>query len=176
MLEVKMNILVFSDSHGRGSNMLEALSRQIKKPDAVVFLGDGLRDLSYCELGDIPIFAVSGNCDFYTFYGRGNADEEIVISLGGKRIMMTHGDRYAVKQGLGRLVKAADEKGADIVLFGHTHIPLEMYIPEGESQWGVSLKKPLYLFNPGSIGGYERSFGTVSIGKGGEVVLSHGEI
>ena len=43
---MKMNILVFSDSHGRGSRMLEALARQIKKPDAVIFLGDGLRDLS----------------------------------------------------------------------------------------------------------------------------------
>lgn len=171
-----MNILVFSDSHGRGSNMLEALSRQIKKPDAVVFLGDGLRDLSYCDFGEIPIFAVSGNCDFYSFYGRGNADEEIVVSLGGKRIMMTHGDRYSVKQGLGRLIKAADEKGVDIVLFGHTHTPTEVYIPEGDSEWGVSLKKPLYLFNPGSIGGYEKSFGSLTVGKGGEVILSHGEL
>ena len=171
-----MNILVFSDSHGRGSNMIEALSRQIRRPDAVVFLGDGLRDLAYCEFGDIPIFAVSGNCDIYTFYGKGNADDEIVISLGGKRIMMTHGDTYSVKSGLGRLVLAAAEKDVDIVLFGHTHVKTEIYLPEGESDFEIELKKPLYLLNPGSIGGYDKSFGAVEIRDGGEVILSHGEL
>ena len=171
-----MNILVFSDSHGRGSNMVEAFSRQIKKPDAIVFLGDGLRDLSYCEFGDVPIFAVTGNCDVYNFYGKGSACDEIVMSLGGKRVMMTHGDRYAVKLGLGRLIGASAEKDADVVLFGHTHKPMELYLPAGENEYGVDLKKPLYLFNPGSIGAYERSFGAVEIRESGEVVLSHGEL
>ena len=172
----RMNILIFSDSHGRGSNMLEALSRQIKKPDAVVFLGDGLRDLSYCDFGEIPILAVSGNCDSYTFYGSGNADEEIVMTLGGKRIMMTHGDRYAVKNGLGRLVAAADAKGVDIVLFGHTHTPTSLYLDSEENDFGIKLKKPMYIFNPGSVGGYGATFGCLDIGKRGEVVLSHGEL
>jgi putative phosphoesterase len=171
-----MNILVFSDSHGRGSNMVEVFARQIKKPDAIVFLGDGLRDLAYCEFGDVPIFAVTGNCDTYTFYGSGNADDEIVMSLGGKRVMMTHGDRYAVKLGVARIIKAAVEKDADVVLFGHTHKPVEIYLPAGESEYGINLKKPLYLLNPGSIGAYERSFGAVEIRESGEVVLSHGEV
>ena len=169
-----MELLVFSDSHGRGSLMLEAFSKQIKKPDAIVFLGDGLRDISYCEFGDIPILAVCGNCDTFTFYGKGNADDEIVMTLGGKRIMMTHGDRYGVKSGLGRIVLAANEKGADIVLFGHTHTPLSTYIPEGDESFGFKLQKPLYLFNPGSVGGYDRSFGCISIGSSGDVVMSHG--
>ena len=171
-----MNLLVFSDSHGRGPNMLEAVSRQIKKPDAIIFLGDGLRDISYCEFGDIPLFAVCGNWDAVSFYGKGNADDERIITLGGKRIMMTHGDRYAVKIGLGRLAKAADEKGVDIVLFGHTHEPLSMYLPEGDDSFGFKLKKPLYLFNPGSIGGYERSFGCVTIDARGGVLTSHGSL
>lgn len=169
-----MNILVFSDSHGRGSNMLEALSRQIKRPDAIVFLGDGLRDVSYCEFGDIPLLAVCGNCDTFTFFGRGNAEDEIVMTLGGKRIMMTHGDRYAVKLGMARLVRAASEKDVDIVLFGHTHAAFEKFLPAGESEYGITLKKPLYLFNPGSVGGYEPSFGTVEIKQNGEVILAHG--
>lgn len=171
-----MNILVFSDSHGRGSNMVEAFGRQIKRPDAIVFLGDGLRDLSYCEFGYIPIFAVTGNCDVYNFYGKGVAYDEIVMSLGGKRVMMTHGDAYAVKLGLSRLIKAAVEKDADVVLFGHTHQPCEIYLPEGECEYGIDLKKPLYLLNPGSIGGYDRSFGAVEIRHSGDVVLSHGEL
>lgn len=171
-----MELLVFSDSHGRGSNMLEAFSRQIKRPDAIVFLGDGLRDLSYCEFGEIPIFAVCGNCDVFTFCGKGNADDEIVISLGGKRIMMTHGDRYGVKQSLAGLVMAAKERRADIVLFGHTHTPISKYISAGESEYGIIFEKPLYLFNPGSIGGYDKSFGCIAIKESGEVLLSHGEL
>ena len=171
-----MNVLVFSDSHGRGSNMLEALSRQIKRPDAIVFLGDGLRDLSYCEFGDVPLFAVTGNCDLYNLYCKGIADREILITLGGKKIMMTHGDRYSVKSGLARIIMAADEKGADIVLFGHTHEPLALYIDSDENDFGIKLKKPIYLFNPGSVGDYSASFGCLEIGRRGEVVLSHGEI
>ena len=171
-----MELLIFSDSHGRGSRMLEAFSRQTKRPDAIIFLGDGLRDVSYCEFGDIPVLAVCGNCDTFTFFGKGNADDEIVMTLGGKRIMMTHGDRYAVKNGLARIVAAADEKGADIVLFGHTHIPFEKYLPAGESEYGITLKKPLCLFNPGSVGGYEGSFGCICIRESGEVIMSHGEL
>ncbi len=171
-----MNLLVFSDSHGRGSNMLEAFSRQIKNPDAIVFLGDGLRDLSYCEFGDVPIFAVCGNCDTFTFYGKGNADDEIVMTLGDKRIMMTHGDRYAVKLGLSRLVLSANEKGADIVLFGHTHTPTSIFLDANENEFGVRLKKPMYLFNPGSIGGYDATFGNVTVDGRGGVLLSHGNL
>jgi putative phosphoesterase len=171
-----MELLVFSDSHGRGSNMLEAVSRQIKRPDAIVFLGDGLKDLYYCDFGDIPTFAVCGNCDFYSFFGKGEAEDEIVMTLGGKKIMMVHGDRYGVKSGLGRLVKAASEKGVDIALFGHTHVPLEKFLPAGESEYGIELSKPLYLFNPGSVGGYGATFGCVQIKESGDVVLSHGEL
>ena len=170
-----MNLLVFSDSHGRGSNMLEALSRQIKKPDTIIFLGDGLHDVSYCEFGDIPLFAVCGNCDTFNFYGNGYAEDEIVMSLGGKKIMMTHGDLYGVKSGLCRLAKAADDKGVDIVLFGHTHSPLSLYFPEGDETFGFKLKKPLHLFNPGSVGGYEHSFGCVMIDNCG-VLMSHGNV
>lgn len=154
--------------------MLEAFSNQIKRPDAIIFLGDGLRDISYCEFGDIPIFAVCGNCDAFTFFGKGNAEDEIVMTLGDKRIMMTHGDRYAVKNGLARLVLSANEKGADIVLFGHTHMPCEKYLSKGESEYGITLQKPMYLFNPGSIGGYDPSFGTIEITPRGEIILSHG--
>lgn len=171
-----MNLLVFSDSHGRGSNMIEALARQIKKPDYIAFLGDGLRDLSYCEFGEIPVYAVSGNCDVFNFYGNGFAEEEIIVTLSGKRFMMVHGDRYDVKHGLARLVCSADKQDIDVVLFGHTHVPVAMYLDKDENQFGIKLKKPMYLFNPGSIGGYDESFGCVTVDKRGEILLSHGSL
>jgi len=170
-----MTLLIFSDSHGRTSKILQALEAQPSRPDAIVFLGDGLRDMAYCELDDIPLYAVCGNCDFYSLYGTVRGKDEIIADIGGKRVMMTHGNDYGVKSGLRAIVAAAVRKDVDIVLFGHTHEPLEKFIPEGESEYGITLKKPLYLFNPGSIGGYEASFGVLSIDRNGRVILSHGQ-
>lgn len=170
-----MELLVLSDSHGRISRISEAYERQIKKPDAVVFLGDGIKDVSYCDFRESALFCVVGNCDMFTSIGRVSAENEIVMTLGGKRIMMTHGDAYGVKSTLARLIMAAVRNRADIVLFGHTHTPLALYLPEGESEYGIKLEKPLYLFNPGSVGGYDGSFGTVCIRDDG-VILSHGRL
>ncbi len=169
-----MNLLVLSDSHGRTSRILEALSRQVQRPDAVVFLGDGLRDLAYADLV-LPIYAVAGNCDVYTAFAGLRAEEEILVSLEGKRIMMTHGDAYGVKSGLGRLIMAAKRKEVDIVLFGHTHVALEQYLPAGDTDYGITLDKPIYLFNPGSIGGFDGSFGCLTVTQKG-VLLSHGTL
>ena len=171
-----MDILVVSDSHGRTSRILEAFERQIKKPDAIVFLGDGLRDVAYCDFGDVPLFAVCGNCDLYSSFGGVRGEDEILITLGGKRIMMTHGHEYGVKNGLGRLVMAALRKGADVVLFGHTHSPVEICLPAGETDFGINLEKPMYLMNPGSVGGYDASWGLLTIDNRGSVLLSHGSI
>ncbi len=169
-----MHLLILSDSHGRTSMILEAYRKQIKKPDAVVFLGDGLRDLAYADL-DLPIYAACGNCDFYSYAGNVRAEDEILITLGGKRILMTHGHLYHVKSSLARLVMTAVKKDVDLVLFGHTHIALEKYLPAGETEYGITLNKPLCLFNPGSVGGYEGSFGTVDVSEKG-IVMSHGRV
>ena len=170
-----MNILVFSDSHGRASNMMEALRRQVKRPDAVVFLGDGLIDISYCDVQGAALFVVEGNCDYW-YRGRTDiqSEKEIIANLGGKRIMMVHGDEYGVKSGLARIIKSAAEKGADIVLFGHTHQFLEKYIPAGEKEYGIELEKPLLLFNPGAAA--ESCWGCVEIDEKGRVLLSHGRL
>lgn len=169
-----MNILVFSDSHGRASNLFEVLKRQIKKPDAVVFLGDGIRDISYCDLEGATLFAVEGNRDLYSSYGGINAEEEILVTLGGKRIMMVHGHAYGVKSGLARIVMAAARKDVDIVLFGHTHQALEKYIPAGKTEYGIELEKPLWLFNPGAA--VDTCWGYAEIDKNGNVLLSHGRL
>ena len=39
-----MEYLVLSDSHGRADLVDRAMAVQIRTPDAVLFLGDGLRD------------------------------------------------------------------------------------------------------------------------------------
>ncbi len=126
-----MRILVLSDSHGNVSNMITAIENL--EPDAVFFLGDGARQAdALSEKYDIPFYIVKGNCDM------GMYEDEQFIELRGKRFFMTHGHNYFVKSGYDTIEERGRKLGADVVLFGHTHIPSSEY------------KDGIYLFNPGS--------------------------
>ena len=90
-----MEILIFSDSHGSASNMSLALDRQIKTPDAILFLGDGARDLDNLFVVDTPIWAVRGNCDWYS---SDLADKtERLLYFEGHTILLCHGHEWGVK-------------------------------------------------------------------------------
>ena len=169
--EFKMSrlYLVFSDSHGNFFKVNEALARQVKRPDGIFFLGDGIGDVKFFDKGSIPIYCVSGNCDRRESFADDEAPEENLVKICGYTVMMTHGHRYGVKSGLGNIISAAKERDADILLFGHTHERLEATYMKDNG-------KPLYILNPGSIGGYNASFGVISISDGGEILFSHGEI
>lgn len=165
-----MTLLVLSDSHGRADRVRAAMALN---PDAaaVFFLGDGLRDLP--EADRCPILPVKGNCDVFTLFDVDPAPEERLEFFGGKRILSMHGHTRSVKSGIMGAAAAGLEANADIVLFGHTHTPLEYRIPAGEKMFGRVLERPLYLFNPGSIGAGE--FGVITL-QNGEVLLSHGRL
>ena len=172
-----MELLIFSDSHGRVENMHAALERQIKKPDAVLFLGDGARDLDRLFLCDTPLWAVRGNCDWSS---SDYADRtERLLYLEGHTLLLCHGHEWGVKGGLGALIAHAAEVGADIVLFGHTHKPTLLTVAAGEAVGKATLSRPMYLFNPGSIGynedGEGYSFGILTLG-GETVLFSHGRV
>ena len=159
-----MKCLIFSDSHGDVFKMERALN---KHPDAevVFFLGDGLSDADALASFDNKRMwiAVRGNCDFRRlFCGRDTLKTEEIM-LEGKRIIATHGDVYQVKWGLENLKSLARKCKADIVLFGHTHLPYEEYI-DGE--------KPFYMFNPGSA---SQSYGILTVSEK-YVLFSHGKI
>ena len=125
--------------------MLDAIWEE--SPDAVLHLGDHASD---CEqiiqtFPRIYLRAVRGNCDF----GEAELDRDEFV-LGGKRFFMTHGNLYGVKMGLDSLVNTAMCAEADVVLFGHTHIPF--YDEYGE----------LHIINPGSVG-YDGDYGVIEI-------------
>ena len=172
-----MELLIVSDSHGRVENIQSALERQIKAPDAILFLGDGARDLDRLFLVDTPLWAVRGNCDWAS---SDYADRtERLLYFEGHTILLCHGHEWGVKGGLGALAMHAVEIGADIVLFGHTHKPTLQTLAAGEQIGKTTLSRPLYLFNPGSIGYNEHgegySFGTLTLS--GELVLfGHGRL
>ena len=150
--------------------MRTVLARQVRRPDGVLFLGDGLRDAELLE-SEIPWYMVKGNCDWFG----GERPDEIVMAMEGHTLLLAHGHRYGVKGGLGALLKHACEVGADVVLYGHTHNPDLQIVDAGEVVGDAILEKPIYLFNPGSIGSREGSFGALTL-RPDCVFFSHGTL
>ena len=170
-----LNFLILSDSHRSRANVEEAVMKS-RGVDAILFLGDGLGDLGYePSFMSIPVFSVRGNCD--AFFS-GEVEEELILHFEEYTVMMMHGHRFGVKSSFSAAAAYAASKGADILLFGHTHTPMEKYLAAGEELCGVPLKKPLHIFNPGSIGTMSAghySFGTMTLDKKG-VLFGHGKI
>ncbi len=142
-----VRILVVSDSHGDLLALKNAVKSQ-STAEVIVHLGDGADEAEEIRL-DFPdkmMISVRGNCDFCC-----EKQGVEIFSVAGKKIFATHGHLYGVKGGIYRAVCAAREAGADILLFGHTHQPLEVY-DEG-----------LYILNPGSLRNYIPTYGYVDI-------------
>ena len=74
-------------------------------------------------------------------------------------------DEIGVKLGESYALDFARKKGLDILIYGHTHVPLEKTVPNGDSY--------VYLFNPGSL--KDGSFGLIQV-KNGRVLMSHGNL
>ena len=65
---------------------------------------------------DTPLIAVAGNCDMFSSQQR-----MARAAYGAHRILAVHGHLQDVKYGYDRLSYYAEEVGANIALFGHTH-------------------------------------------------------
>lgn len=129
-----MLIAVISDSHGN-KDSINKIKKKISNADVLLFLGDGENDLAEIT-NDFTgeVFAVRGNCDI-----TGKYPEEQTIEIQGKKIFICHGHRYNVKYGYNSIYYRGKEIGADIVLFGHSHIPI------------IEEYNGIILMNPGSI-------------------------
>lgn len=129
-----MKIAVLSDTHGNyplAARLLDLLGEF----DLIIHLGDTSEDAEMVELAlERKLVAVPGNCDF-----RGDLPRQVVLDIAGKKIFITHGDRFHVKSGLDRILQEAKSAGADIVLYGHTHIP------------GVEVRDGILFINPGTL-------------------------
>ena len=115
---VKLGIV--SDSHDTSfplERFLAIASRE--KYDAVFHLGDYEGDARWLEKRvSCPVIFVAGNCDMFS-----KVQKEARANWEGHRILAVHGHLQDVKYGLDRLSYYAEERGADIALFGHTHEP-----------------------------------------------------
>ena len=112
-----MKICVFADTHGDSSVMKSAIEKQ--KPDIVIHCGDGIDDAKTMEKAypDITFHYVRGNCDTSFF-----DEKELVLEIEGYTFFVTHGDKFFDKGSPEERIAAyAHNKGASIVLHGHTH-------------------------------------------------------
>ncbi|NLK21150.1 MAG: metallophosphoesterase [Epulopiscium sp.] len=152
-----MKLLILSDSHGSLYYPRMVIQKLKDRIDVIIHLGDHEKDAIKLmkEFPSLLLHYVGGNCDF------GSIHKEKIIPIANKKILMTHGHRQDVKWGYDRIGYYGEEKEVDIVLFGHTHMPLiENY---GE----------MLLFNPGSIsqprGIIYPTFGIIEIEEEGKV-------
>lgn len=132
-----MRIAVISDSHGDFRNV-GRVRPQLGRIEWLLHAGDHLQDASRIavSLGVDPakVRAVAGNCD-HPF----REPTHQMIEFDGVRVLMTHGHHYGVKGSLDRLQQRAEQERARVVIFGHSHIAMQV------EHGGI-----LYV-NPGSI-------------------------
>ena len=123
--------------------------------EVVVHLGDGEGDVALLKpsFPERMFLQVQGNCD-----GGSALPVRGEFEAQGVKLFYTHGHAYGVKSGEGSLLHAARERGAGIVLYGHTHNPREDY------------QEGLYIMNPGRLSGWEPSYGTIDITEQGIVL------
>jgi putative phosphoesterase len=148
-----MKILVVSDSHGRLDYLMEIWEKE--KPDIVLSAGDyseDVEELSYIYENS-KYFIVRGNCDYMDH----TKEDNLEMKLGEKKIFLTHGHLYGVKNSYDHIRLEAQDRGSNLCIFGHTHIP---YLEEEE----------LTLFNPGAV--KDRDYGIIEINKD-KITLEH---
>ncbi|WP_066311497.1 metallophosphoesterase family protein [Bacillus sp. FJAT-29814] len=124
-------VLVVSDSHGLTKELEVIRDRHQQEVDLMIHCGDS--QLTPDHLALTGYFTVAGNCDW------GGFPNELVTDVASRKFFITHGHLYSVKTSLMGLKYKAEETGADIVCFGHSHV-LGAEVVDGR----------LYI-NPGSI-------------------------
>lgn len=109
-------LVVLSDTHGN-ADALQKIADVLDTADLIIHLGDGAGEVSRLmgEYGD-KVISVTGNCDAF------GVQEESTFEVEKVRFFACHGHKYGVKQGLTRLSYRAEEVGASVALYGHTHI------------------------------------------------------
>jgi len=154
-----MKILVISDTHGNFAEIRKVLSRE-NDADAIIHCGDIEGDEQNLKklAGNRILKMVSGNCDFFTLL---KSDE--CFTLCGHTFFLTHGHQYGISMGCEYLLEEGISRGADMVLFGHTHRPT------------LIQHKDIMALNPGSLS-YPRqenripSYAVITIDDKGRII------
>lgn len=148
-----MRILVISDTHGVNKEIIEIFSEN-EKADMIIHLGDYVKDgEKISKILGLPCVIVKGNGDYNSDY-----PEDRFIEIEGKKIFSTHGHKYNIKSNLDKLYHKSMKLKADIILFGHSHIPLNI------KKDGIIIMNPGSPSIPRGIDGI-KTYGIIEIGE-----------
>lgn len=129
-----MKILIASDTHGRDQNLEKAI-KESGKLDLLIHAGDVHQSEDYIRaIAGCPVQIVRGNNDYFA-----RIPDELEFTIGAYQVFLTHGHAYCVNAGYETLRREARARGANMVIFGHTHRPF------------LEEKRGLIVVNPGSL-------------------------
>lgn len=158
-----MRICAVSDTHRYRHELLTAV-KNAQPISVILHAGDETSDAKWLsERVNWPIFGVAGNWD--TPSEKYPAEQSFDFGL---HILLVHGHRQRVKEGLTQLAQKSNETKANIVVYGHSHVA------------ATTIINGVLLINPGSLasprGRRERTFAIIDIDDLGDkyaVRVSH---
>lgn len=129
-----MRIGITGDTHG-SAQAIRRILQQTPPIELWLHTGDYAADANRLhDATGIKTVRVRGNCDLLD---DGSKYDEY-LEIEGYKIWLTHGHRYIERNVQADLGYWAKQLGQDIVVFGHTHVPMAEYYAE------------TLLVNPGS--------------------------
>ena len=151
-----MKVIVLSDTHmpRMAKSIPPRLKEELETADLIIHAGDWQTRAVYDQLKTYaPVEGVCGNVD----------GQDLIEEFGYKKVLTLEGFRIGIIHGHGkkgtteqRVVEAFNELYVDLIIFGHSHIPVNKKVGE------------TILFNPGSPTDKRRqshySFGILQLG------------
>ncbi|MCR5179097.1 MAG: metallophosphoesterase [Lachnospiraceae bacterium] len=145
-------LVIISDTHGDNRVIDQVIAKE-EPFDYLIHCGDSETSLKrYFESPErFTFLAVQGNCDF-----RGGLPLIINERIMFYNVLITHGHHENVKYGNHDLLEIGERNRADIILFGHSHVP--EIVNEGS----------ILMINPGSPtyphgGSRERTYAVLTL-------------
>ena len=133
-----MKVLAVSDSHHDITFLLPVLRRFAAEVDLIAHMGDGVGDIrAAARVARMKLPRVEG------VRGNGDHDPELwprlLVGNSARPILLLHGHLDGVSESLVKAMAKAEEAGAKLLLFGHTHRAF------------VEVQRGILVLNPGSI-------------------------
>ncbi|MFS0574954.1 metallophosphoesterase [Sporosarcina sp. 179-K 3D1 HS] len=142
-----MKIIAMSDSHGDRETV-----KTVSNLSGNAFFHCGDSELSFDDPLLEKFHTVRGNCDSDHRF-----PSNVLVEIGDKKVLAVHGHEHDVKRSMMMLYYTAKEQGANIVLFGHSHL------------YGAEVEDGILFLNPGSTrlprGGNEATFAVIEWDK-----------
>lgn len=152
-----MKILVVSDTHRQHENYFEVVEKELPI-DLLIHCGDieGSNQELFGNL-DCKVIIVAGNNDFFTANPK-----EVEFEIGKYKVLLSHGHTYNIAIDNHYMKQEAKERGANMIIYGHTHKPV------------VDFSDEVVAINPGSLSyprqeGRQPSYIVMNVEKTGEV-------